>query len=125
MQKKISSWILYLYGTILFILNAIRIFDNNFWGDEAFSIALSHMNFIDMLKATATDVHPPLYYAILQIGFRLLGNHGFVYHLVSLIPYLIVIVFAMTKIAQKADPFASMLFITFASILDTSVIYNV
>ena len=82
MQKKISSWILYLYGTILFILNAIRIFDNNFWGDEAFSIALSHMNFIDMLKATATDVHPPLYYAILQIGFRLLGNHGFVYHLV-------------------------------------------
>jgi hypothetical protein len=29
-----------LYSVCIFLLNFIRIFDNNFWGDECFSIQL-------------------------------------------------------------------------------------
>ena len=41
-----------LYSIILGLLHFVRIFDQNFWGDEGFSIRLAKMDFITMLKAT-------------------------------------------------------------------------
>lgn len=75
------------YAIILITLNFIRIFDNNFWGDEAFTINLIHGTIPQIIAGTAADVHPPLYYLIVKLVYTILGGHGWVYHLASFIPY--------------------------------------
>lgn len=114
-----------IYGILLATLSFIRIFDNNFWGDEAYTIRLSKMSFIQMLQETAADVHPPLYYAIVQVMCRIFGCTGVVYHLVSFIPYGIILVTTMTVIWKRFGGQASVLLITLCSVLETAVNYNV
>lgn len=116
---------IYLYTILLAGLNLIRIFDNNFWGDEAYSIRLSKMSFVEMLGETAQDVHPPLYYLILQIMCKIFGNSGIVYHFTSLIPYLIILAIAITLIWKRFGAEATILFVTMTSVLETAVSYNV
>ena len=114
-----------VYAIVLVMLNALRIFDNNFWGDEAFTIRLSKMDFVSMLQATAEDVHPPLYYWIVQLACRLLGYSGEVYHFVSFVPYVLIIIVAMTMIRKRFGLSASVVLVTLSSLLDTSISYNV
>ncbi|MBO4699788.1 glycosyltransferase family 39 protein [bacterium] len=113
------------YAIVLFFLNFIRIFDNNFWLDEAFSINLAKMDFAGMISATAADVHPPLYYAILMLMYHLLGDHGWVFHLTSIIPYAITIVFVFSVIWKRFGKGTVFLMITFISIMRSAVVYNV
>lgn len=114
-----------LYSVCIFLLNFIRIFDNNFWGDECFSIQLSKMSFSDMWYSTAQDVHPPLYYFLLIIVCRLLGYHGWVYHMVSIIPLFIILIFSLTVIWRRFGKEASFLFITLVGISADAVVFNV
>ncbi len=123
--SQISTIVICLYTALMFTLNFIRIFDNNFWGDECFSIRLAQMSVGDMLHATASDVHPPLYYLILQIFYRIGGNNGILYHLVSIIPYGILLIFSITVLMKEIGKEAVILFITFASLLRHSINYNV
>lgn len=116
---------LYFYTSILVLLNFIRIFDNSFWGDEAFSIKLAQMSLSQMLPATAGDVHPPLYYIFMIAAFKIFGKHGFVFHLVSFLPYFISVIFVLTVIRKRFGRCVSALFITFASLLQNAVQYNV
>ncbi len=44
------------------------------WGDEGWSFYFASMSLGDMLPLTATDIHPPLYYALLTGWQRLVGN---------------------------------------------------
>lgn len=113
------------YALLLFILNFIRIFDNNFWGDECFTIRLANMSVPDMLLATASDVHPPLYYFFVILANRVLGNSGWVYHLVSLIPFGIVLIFALIVLRRRFGTKTALLFMSFAGIASDSVTYNV
>lgn len=113
------------YTVVLFSLNFIRIFDNNFWLDESFSINLAKMDFSGMIGATAADVHPPLYYAILMVMYRLFGDHGWVFHLNSIIPYAITIVFVLSIIWKKFGKGTAFLMIAFISIMRSAVVYNV
>ena len=113
------------YAMVLFSLNFIRIFDNNFWLDESFSINLAKMDFTGMIRATAADVHPPLYYAILMAMYRLFGDHGWVFHLTSIVPYATTMVFVLFVIWKKFDKGPVFLMITFISIMKSAVVYNV
>lgn len=114
------------YAVVLFSLNFIRIFDNNFWLDEAFSINLAKMDLTGMINATAADVHPPLYYAILMLMYRLFfGDHGWVFHLTSIIPYAITMLFALSIIWKKFGKGSAFLMITFISVMRSAVVYNV
>ena len=114
-----------VFAAVLVILNLLRIFDNNFWGDEAFTIRLSGMSVPEMLRATAEDVHPPLYYGIVQLFCKVFGYTGVVYHLASFVPYVLVIVLALTVIWKWFGMEASVLLITLASLLETAVSFHV
>ncbi len=114
-----------LYACILFAMNCVLIFDMNFWSDEGYSIMLSRMSLADMLEMTAGDVHPPLYYILLQIISRLTGFSWISYRLLSVIPYGILLIFALTVVWKKFGKEPAIIWITFASLLDTAVIYNV
>lgn len=121
----------YLYGAavcytlILFTLNFVRAFNMNFWSDEGYSIMLSRMNFADMVNATAWDVHPPLYYAFLQIICRAMGFRWISYRLLSIIPYGIMLGFAITVIWKKFGKVPAIILVTLSSLLYTAVDYNV
>lgn len=114
-----------LYAAFLIIINFVRIIDNNFWGDEAYSIKLAKMSVGSMLNETAKDVHPPLYYLNLILANRVLGNHGWVYHLVSFIPFLIALLFGLIIIKRLYGREVSLFFITFLGIADAAIKYNV
>lgn len=43
-------------------------FFNYYWFDEVYSLYMIENSFVDIVKHTALDVHPPLYYIILKIG---------------------------------------------------------
>lgn len=129
-QKKLSSNILWriaaiCYTVLLFFLNFIRIFDNDFWGDEGFTIRLAQMSIPDMLNATAQDVHPPLFYIFNIAAYRIFGSHGWVYHGVALLPYALSLIFFLTVIWKKFGKIPALLMVTFSSVLSSAVIYNV
>lgn len=113
------------YAVVLAFINLIRVFDSNFWGDECFSIRLAQMSFKNMFVATAEDVHPPLYYIFLIVAYRIGGNRGWVYHVVSTIPLFIVLGFTLTIIWKRFGKVASFLFITYWGISELAVQYNV
>lgn len=115
----------YFYAIILAFFNVIRVFDNCFWGDELFSINLAHMNFIDLINATANDVHPPLYYIILRISSLVFGFYPSLYHLVSVVPYIIVVLFSISFIRKKIGNWGTLIFISIISLSEQAVKYNV
>lgn len=120
-----TNRLLYTYALILFSLNFIRIFDNAFWGDEVFSISLAKMSFTEMIEATAKDVHPPLYYILLQFLYRIFGNEGFAYHLSSLVPYAAILFIACTFIKRKFGYTTAVVLITLSSLTKSAIQYNV
>lgn len=126
MNMSFIYWVLAAgYTLFLFSLNYIRIFDNDFWADECYTLKLARMSVGEMCKNTALDVHPPLFYIFQIIGYRLFGNHGWVYHGVSLVPYALILIFSLTIIWKRFGKIPSVLMITFASILNNAVTYNV
>lgn len=131
-MTKIKNFIRNHFGLLmaffaggLFVLNFIRIFDSNFWLDETYSIDIVHLSLPDLLRTTGSDVHPPLYYLILLAFCKIFGYHSFVYHLVSLIPYAIILILSLTVIKKTFGNITSLFVITFSSLLTTSVEYNV
>ena len=117
--------LLVIYAAALAALNGIRIFDSTYWYDEMFSIKLIRMPIPELIEETANDVHPPLYYLILKGVTHFTGESGPVLHAVSLFPYLLVLVIALTVIRSRFGKSTSFLFITFASLLASAVKLNV
>ena len=68
----ISHWPASLF-IISLSLRLVNIADN-FWYDETFTAWLAGLDIEHLLKATAGDVHPPLWYLIEWITARLIGS---------------------------------------------------
>jgi uncharacterized membrane protein len=67
------------------VLRVVQIGSDGLWLDEAYSVALAHMSIIDMVKATASDVHPPLYYFLLHYWVMAFGDSEIVVRLLSVV----------------------------------------
>lgn len=113
--------VILVYAVVVFGLSFIRIFENNFWGDEGYTIKLAKMSISEMLAATAGDVHPPLYYLIVQVFCRIFGFHHIVYHVVSLIPYVLILILCLTVIWKWFGKEAAAIMITFSSFLTSAI----
>ncbi len=124
---KKNKWILLLivYALIVMTPHFFRVFDNYFWGDEAYTIRLAQMNILDMFKETAMDVHPPLYYLIVKFFCIFIGFNGWAFHLVSFLAYLTIVILTLTYLYKKYTPVTCALFISCLSILENTFIYNV
>ena len=127
LKKKKVNWerLFYIFVISLFLMNFIRIFDNAFWGDEGFSIRLAKMSLSEMIKATADDVHPPLYYMFLQVLYKVFGNHGITYHLSGFLPYAAIVVISATWVKKRFGITTASILVGFASISNNALIYNV
>lgn len=114
-----------LLTAFLFLVNFADIFDNNFWGDETYTIALAQMPVKEMLKATARDVHPPFFYLVEIALNSLFGSHGWVYRLASIIPYGMELLFIVSAIRREFGNIPAVIMIVFSSILKSTIKYNV
>ena len=123
-SQSVILLILIAYTVILICLSLLRITDNAIWGDEGYTIALSKMTFEDMLLATAADVHPPLYYIIVQLICGIFGFSIISYRIASVIPYILLMLFSLTTVRRKWGNIPAVLFISFASWLGSSIAYN-
>ncbi len=113
------------YAIILFSLNAVRIFDHNFWADEAFTIQLVKNKIPGLIAGTAADVHPPLYYLIVKAFYSLFGDKGVIFHLVSLIPCAVILILALTLIWKRFGREVSAVLITLSCLSGNAVRFNV
>lgn len=88
------------------VLQIIFSFSTDIWGDEAFSLAIIQHPYSDIVKLTAADVHPPLYYLILKFCVELVGKVSAVSSaitvgkLVSVLPYMCFILLAVRKVKK-------------------------
>ena len=53
---------------------AARLGHEPLWLDETYSFAMVQHGFVDILRLTTSDVHPPLYYLILKVTTLLIGS---------------------------------------------------
>ena len=106
-------------------LNYWRIYDNTFWLDENWTIRLARMTLPDMIRKTATDMHPPLYYMLAMAMNRLLGDNGPAYHLSALIPYAGILVLACTEVRRRFGFGPAFLLVSMMSLMPEPLYYNV
>jgi hypothetical protein len=83
---KAIDWFVLGGGLIIFaLLTLATITKSTIWFDEAFSAYLTHFNFLDIARYTATDVHPPFYYWVLKIWVDFFGTTELAFRSLSLI----------------------------------------
>lgn len=63
----------------------LNILTRGFWGDEAWTVLISKLPWLDLAKTTAADFHPPLYYTIIHFWIQAFGSGETSVRLVSLI----------------------------------------
>ncbi|MGW8145003.1 MAG: glycosyltransferase family 39 protein, partial [Anaerolineales bacterium] len=79
-RKNKSNWQYIAIGLIILLAAILRLWNlgsESAWIDEAYSITLARHSILDILKGTAADQHPPLYYLLLK--FWLLFGSGVTY----------------------------------------------
>ena len=68
-----------------FSLRLYGITSESIWLDEAFSIQLAKHGPFEIIRKTASDVHPPLYYLLLHFWIDLFGASEFSVRFLSLL----------------------------------------
>lgn len=126
-QRRFALLAAWIYALILILLNFIRIFDDAFWIDEAhWTLGEIDKSFAEVISVmSSSDIHLPLYFIILKAFVLFLGHHGWVYHLVSLIPCLILLPFCLTLFRKRFGLMPAILLMTFIALSPASVHYNV
>ncbi len=71
----------------LFTKTPLLFFVQSFWRDEAFSYVLAKRHLLDIVRLTAGDFNPPLYYVILHIWINLFGKSEIAIRSLSLVFY--------------------------------------
>lgn len=117
-NKDIIGKIFFLISLIVLIYMFISPINNVFINiDSRFTMTLINLPWNDFWKLIFSDVHPPLYYLILLATMNILNflnvgfNQIFVAKIVSIIPFIILIVFSLTKIRKDYDWFTAGMFV--------------
>ena len=123
---KNINWtiVLFVYASLLVVLNFTRLFYDNFWGDECYDIMLSRGTYENLMYMTEYhDNHPPLHYLYFKAMCDMFGQNPFVYNLTSYIPYLIMIILSVTIVRKDVGIQVAAVVVTLASILGTTQYY--
>jgi uncharacterized membrane protein len=71
-----------------------------FWGDEAWTSLISQLPFLQMLKTTAADFHPPAYYSIVELVYKFLPPTEIITRSISIFFYILT-VFLVWRLASE------------------------
>lgn len=64
--ERVTAGFLYLFVFVMLGITVWLCWNESFWSDEAFSLQIIKHSYASIIKITAGDVHPPLYYFILK-----------------------------------------------------------
>lgn len=116
---------LYLLAILVIVLNVKLMFDNVLWGDEAFSANTAQKSLDGILQVLYYwDSHPPLYYYWLKGFGELFGYQVPVYHLASLVPFILGILLAVTALRKHFGNLPAALFVLVSGLASSCVEYN-
>lgn len=73
--------------TWLFTKTPLSFFVMDLWRDEAFSFVMAQQNIFDIIRTTAIDFNPPLYYILLHYWMILFGDSEIAMRSLSLVFY--------------------------------------
>lgn len=115
-NKKSLGLIFWSLSLILFLLIvAMATLKPAVAYDDYFTLGIVRLPFEEMIRATANNVHPPLYYMILKIFCKIfdpLDNHSLISlgKAVSLIPLALLLVLSFTKVKKEFGILAAGIF---------------
>lgn len=124
-MKKTAAVMLYIFAAGCLFITLMRCRDNAFWGDEGFSIFLAKRSIPYIIKRTAKDVHPPLYYFWLKAFYTVGGSNGFILHLSACIPYALILLTACTFVRHRFGEITAFILVLLSTLSKGAVIYNV
>ncbi|MDE6363752.1 MAG: glycosyltransferase family 39 protein [Lachnospiraceae bacterium] len=125
-SKTKSTMLLAAVIGIFTVLYCSLIFNQNIWTDEAFTIELTRQNrLLDIIRQTAIDVHPPLYYLIVKIFISLFGSSFQLYKLVSILPMLLTMLLSVTHIRPWFGVTRAVLFLVSLNAIPCVMEYSV
>lgn len=104
-EKKIKPQsVIFLIGFVIvyfLIIHIMRITSNDFWADECYSIINAQYDFHTMLSNALLDAHPPLYECMIWVMVHMLGQTAAVYHILSWIPYMIMLLMTAVIVRKR------------------------
>ncbi len=114
--REIAGFI--LLGLSLFMLgrSVMLCFSNDIWYDELFTVGMVEHSYGELVRFTAADVHPPLYYCIVKLFVDLckliMPEAGTVIpaKIVSVMPYFILMFYSVTLIRKRSGMLTAGLF---------------
>ena len=107
MKIKILPFVILL---LAFVLRVALLAARPIWYDEAFSVFLAERDFASIVRGTAVDVQPPLYYFLLRVWLQL-GESVFVLRFLSVALSMLVValvyVVARRWFSERVSAFAT------------------
>ncbi len=112
--NKAAGILLYVISLGMLAYCSFLATGNDIWYDELFSMEFASRPISEMIKLTAADVHPPLYYIIIHFAASFFGAFGIssviAAKLAGIIPYLILWIYGVTLLRKRYDTLTGGLF---------------
>lgn len=115
--RDIAGFLLLGLSLIMLGSSVMLCFSNDIWYDELFTVGLAEHSYGELVRLTAADVHPPLYYCIVKLFADLcklaVPGCGTVIpaKLVSVLPYFILLIYAVTFMRKRFGLFTGGMFL--------------
>lgn len=115
--RDIAGFFLLGLSIIMLGRSLMLCFSNDIWYDELFTVGMVEHSYGELVRFTAADVHPPLYYCIVKLFVDLckLINPGIgtviPAKIVSVLPYFILLIYAVTLMRKRFGLFVGGLFL--------------
>lgn len=123
--EKKGNIILGIVIVLFFFVYLSLCFNNNIWTDEAFTVQLLQEDFLGVIKGTANDVHPPLYYLITKLFTVPFGNSLLVMKLAAIAPVILTMILGMTYVKKRFDFKTAFFYILMLGVIPVSMEYAV
>ena len=124
--SKKQQTVLLAMPALLFLLCYLSLcFNNNIWTDEGFTIELLKEDFAGIIRGTASDVHPPLYYLIAKCATLVFGDGLFLLKLVSILPMVLCMTVGAGIVWKRFGLREAVLFSVFLGVIPCTMEYAV
>lgn len=124
-RKYIGPVVVAALAILVVCLNFSMMSDRVLWGDEAFSANTAAKSMSGILQVLYYwDNHPPLYYYWLKLFGTLFGYTVPVFHLASLVPFVIGIVLALTFVRKHFGMLPAAFFVMISGLGQACLEYN-
>lgn len=115
--RDILGYLLLGISVLMLIRSITLCFSSDIWYDELFTVGMAEHSYGELVRFTAADVHPPLYYCIVKLFADLckliVPSAGTVIpaKLASVLPYFILLLYSVTWIRKRWGIFTGGLFL--------------